>query len=308
MFKKITRYLITIAFIIIIISAVVIVYSYTNKDKPEDINEKLSTEMEYLDKQLLSLLNSLNNLDTEFLIINDNVDTSGKNTSEQGSSSSASGGKSSSGGSSSSGSSNSSSSGGGQQSNTQNNSTVVSSIEPKSILSRNRSDIDWQYIQTNLETINNSWATITIDLNSANVPNADILAFNSNMDYALKYVKANDKQNSLISIANLYSSIPKFESNYESNSKKVEIAYIKSDIVSSYAILETNQWDNVSSLLGDTDNRMSNLINSKDNSGENLQKPYVLLKDYIKSANEKDIELCYMKYFYLMKELNNVNE
>ena len=306
--KKVMNYIFTIIAIIIVIVVIILIGTYQiNKNKPEDINAKLTTEMSYLDHEILSVINSLNNLDTEFLIMNNKINSTNNQSETSGGSSSSSG--SSSGGKSSSngGSSGQNSSSGTQQSSqNQTNSTIVSTMEPKSILSRNRNDIDWKFIQSELEEINNSWVTITIDLNSVNTPNNDILAFNTNMDNALKYVKDKDKQNSLISIANLYSIIPKYEESYENSNKTIKIAYIKSDIVSSYALLDTGKWDNIYSFLSDADTKLAGLVNSTDNKNENLQKSYVLLKDYIKSTNDKDVDLCYMKYYYVMKELDDI--
>ena len=106
----------------------------------------------------------------------------------------------------------------------------------------------------------------------------------------------------MISIANLYSLLAKYKDNYSENKRDKELLYIKSDIVSSYALLDANRWDTILSNLGDADTRLQGLINSPYND-INLQKSYILLKEFIKSANSEDTEMCYMKYFYLIKEL-----
>lgn len=188
----------------------------------------------------------------------------------------------------------------------QENTTVaISTTKAESILDRDRNDIDWRYIQKELEEINNSWVIITIDLNSLGVNNENILAFDSYVDAAINYVKAKDKPNSLISIANMYNLLPKFIEVYSNDSKEIELAYIKSDIVASYAILETAQWDKVSDFLGDAETRCIKILDSA-NSDNSFKKMYVLLKDYIKSTNNKDLDLSYMKYYYLIKDVENL--
>ena len=199
--------------------------------------------------------------------------------------------------------------GGNGQAGNQENTIVISTEEIESVLLRDRNDINWTYIQSELEKVINSWSVATIDLKSINVNNDNILNFNTNADTALKYIQAKDKTNSLISLANLYSLIPKYRSEYSSDNTKIELSYIKSDILSSYALLESGQWDNIYNLLSDADNRISSLINSSDsniNNNQNIQKSYILLKEFIKSTNEKDLELCYMKFYYLIDELENI--
>lgn len=302
MYKKVVFYLITIAIIIIIISGVVIVYSYVYNSDSENVNEKISTEIKYLDKQLISLMNSLNNLNVESLVINNDINIASKNSVGQDNKQSSSGNTQS----GASGKSGNSSQTQNSNEQSQNNNLIVSSIEPKSIMDRDRNNVNWQYIQTNLEQINNSWATITIDLNSINVANNDILDFNDNMDNALKYAKAKDKQNTLISVANLYSLLPKYQNVYEKDNKKIEITYIKSDVLSSYALIDSLKWNDIYSILGDADTRMSTLINETQNNNHDFEKPYVLLKEYIKANNDKNIDLCYTKYYYLIKDLENI--
>lgn len=187
----------------------------------------------------------------------------------------------------------------------QNTTAAVSTTKSEAIMNRDRNDIDWSYIQKELEDINNSWVIITIDLNSLGANNDNILAFDSYVDTAINYVKAKDKPNSLISIANMYNLLPKFIEEYSNDSKEIELAYIKSDIVSSYAILETAQWDKVSDFLGDAETRCIKILDST-NSDSSFKKMYVLLKDYIKSTNDKDLDLAYMKYYYLVKDVENL--
>lgn len=290
--KNVIKYILIIAVIVIALSSIIFVYSIASKSD-NDINtyDKIKQELSYLDSSIVVIMNSLNNINTEYLITTNKI-----NTESSSSSSSQSSGKSQ--------STNSSSSNTNQNSQSSNKNTIdVSSVDTNSILSIDRNNIDWNYIQSEMENISSTWSIITIDLKSINVSNDDILAFNNNMDIALNYVKSKDKQNSLISIANVYNLIPKYKESLKEENKDVEISYAKADIISSYALLDISKWDNISSLLNDADNRISGLMNSENSSeSENVQKKYVLLKDYIKSTNDKNVDLCYMKYYYLMKE------
>ncbi|MFR3919649.1 MAG: hypothetical protein ACLTXD_00625 [Clostridia bacterium] len=288
MSKNIMKYIVMIVIAVVIIGTGVIAYSFIkskNSTEPQTIYEKVDAEIAYLETHLLSAINSLNNYNTEHLINNDEV----KNNQED---------QESSGGEKT----NTESQNGNNGKSSADTNIIISTINTEAVLEIDRNSIDWTYIQKEIERISNAWSVITIDLNNLETPNADILTFNDNIENAIKYLNAKDKQNSLISIANLYSLLAKYKDNYSENKRDKELLYIKSDIVSSYALLDANRWDTILSNLGDADTRLQGLINSPDND-INLQKSYILLKEFIKSANNEDTEMCYMKYFYLIKEL-----
>lgn len=288
MSKNIMKYIVMIVIAVVIIGTGVIAYSFIkskNSTEPKTIYEKVDAEIAYLETHLLSAINSLNNYNTEHLINNDEV----KNNQED---------QESSGGEKP----NTESQNGNNGKSSADTNIIISTINTEAVLEIDRNNIDWTYIQKEIERISNAWSIITIDLNNLETPNADILTFNDNIENAIKYLNVKDKQNSLISIANLYSLLAKYKENYSENKRDKELLYIKSDIVSSYALLDANRWDTILSNLGDADTRLQGLINSPYND-INLQKSYILLKEFIKSANSEDTEMCYMKYFYLIKEL-----
>lgn len=281
MSKKIIKYIISIAIIIIIISIITIVYSYSNKTPEVDVYQKINEEISYVDRRVLELMKMLNNLDIEYMITNNVINATGENTSSDSTKS---------------------------DTDTE-NSITISTKESQSILLRDRNDINWTYIQTELENLINSWSVITIDLKSINTNNDDILAFNTNAETALKYVQEKNKSNALISLSNLYGLLPKYAEKCNKDFKDLEILYIKYDVLAAYALIETNQWDKISTFLGDADNRNLGLINSDNaevKNNQNIQKSYILLKEFIKSANEKNIDMCYMKFYYLIDELGKI--
>ena len=67
------------------------------------------------------------------------------------------------------------------------------------------------------------------------------------------------------------------------------------------------RWSEILTLLNDADSRMSKLISLSNNS-QNMQKIYIELKEYIKSVNDMELDLCYMKYYYLIKDLENLSQ
>ena len=99
MFKKIMKYVLIIAAIIIVICLGTIIYSFANKDEGNDTISKVNSELKYLDTKLMAIANKLNNFNKENLITSnevDNINSNIESNSSSGSSSSSSGGGSSS--------------------------------------------------------------------------------------------------------------------------------------------------------------------------------------------------------------------
>ena len=299
MTKNILKYILIIVAIVVITTIFILAYAFNSQSKDiVSTQEKIKQEIEYLDDKIISVANSLNNLDTEYLLTKNDIkiNLSSTNNEEDNKNSNdelASGDSKNSGKPS-------------QNDREYITQTTITTINPKSVLTRNREDIDWQYVNTALEEINNSWPIITIDLKSINVSNDELISFSNNIDTTLKYTKINDKTNSLISLANLYSSIPSYENSYSRGTMSIELRYAKSDIISSYALLNTERWSEILAFLNDADSRISKVISSS-NDNPNIQKIYIELKEYIKSVNDMDLDLCYMKYYYLMKDLEHLD-
>ena len=308
MYKKITKYILIIAIIVIIVSSLIIVYSFANKNNEIDVYDKIEKEIDYLDKEIVSIMQDLNNLDKQYIIIDEEPSDTSKANSQ--------GSQNGSNDSNSNGSSGQSSDNSQQENQSENTETAenssntnqkqtTSTAKTESILLRDRNKVNWDDILSEVEQINDSWNIIIIDFNSVNIKNDDILKFNQNIDNAIKFVKAKDKTNSLISLANMYALLPQYVQQYSENTKKVEALYIKSDILFSYSIIEKNDWDTIGKYLADANNRMKQLITDEPDN-QNYKKVYVLLNNYTKSTSEKDIDISYMKFYYLIDEAENL--
>ena len=255
--KNIVKYISILIVVSITIGIFITVYSFAGKvQETTDIRDKAKQELIYLDKRLVSVINSLNNLDAESLIVNNEITidkaNGGSNEGEN-----------------------------KDSSNETESKAEVTTINTKSILTRDKNDIDWKYINTTLEEVNSSWAIINLDLKSNGVKDESLSSFGSNMDMLLKYTSAQDKQNSLISLANLYSLIPDYESNLQNESRDVELKYLKSSVISSYALLDTDRWADIYLMINDAEMNMSKLMGITNNS-IGMQKIELELKEYIK--------------------------
>ena len=143
-----------------------------------------------------------------------------------------------------------------------------------------------------------------------NVSSDDILSYNTNLDNLMISIKDKNKVNSAICLANLYSLVPKYMSETSEDQPKIQIGYIKSDILSAYSLLDTEKWNDITNLLGSAESKLTEFMNGGYNLSSMRQakvnKAYVLLKELIKSSNEKNKDLFYLKYISLIQELEDI--
>ena len=295
--KKWLKYLI-IVFVAIVLTIIGIILTINaNKQKLSDFNEKIKHELEYLDTTTLYMINDLNNLNNlnSVKVEQMSVDSSSSN--------------------SESGEDNYSSSDESQTSSRSSNSESKESksyeIQDNSIMVINKNQIDWENINAQAEDLYDSWINITIDLNSANVSNENILTFSDNLDNLLVCLNNQDKTNSLICLANLYSLIPKYMSETSLDQNAISLESVKSNIIFAYSLVTSGNWNEINTFLTKAEAEYDTLMNLTYNLDEvkraKFNRCYVLLKELIKTSNAKDENLFYLKYINLMNEFEEIS-
>ena len=301
-------YIIIVTIMIAIIASIIMIVRSNLNGNIQKLSSKIDDELEYLDKTTLAMINQLNNLKTtdEIQIKRTSVGENSQNimgNSNQEDLSSESGKQEES-------TSSSSKSTGDSNSNNKNQNIEKYYIEDNSVLLRDTNTIDWNDLENQAENLYDSWATITLDLNAMNVSSDDILSYNTNLDNLLLSIKDKNKVNSAICLANLYSLVPKYMSETSEDQPKIQIGYIKSDILSAYSLLDTEKWNDITNLLGSAESKLTEFMNGGYNLSSMRQakvnKAYVLLKELIKSSNEKNKDLFYLKYISLIQELEDI--
>lgn len=301
-------YIIIVTIMVAIIASIIMIVRSNLNGNIQKLSSKIDDELEYLDKTTLAMINQLNNLKTtdEIQIKRTSVGENSQNimgNSNQEDLSSESGKQEES-------TSSSSKSTGDSNSNNKNQNIEKYYIEDNSVLLRDTNTIDWNDLENQAENLYDSWATITLDLNAMNVSSDDILSYNTNLDNLLLSIKDQNKVNSAICLANLYSLVPKYMSETLEDEKKIQIENVKSSIVSAYSIVDTGKWDDIINLLGNAENELKVFINSSNDLSSikqaKVNKSYVLLKELIKTSNEKNTDLFYLKYINLIQELENI--
>ena len=285
-------FFIILAIVMIAISTSIIILILNNKDVSSSTgSNKALAELEYLDNTIISMLNDLNNLKTEEDIFFEKMSI--KDDIEEGKKESENETK--------------------KEEPSDDTSKEISEkgkIEKEPTLWNNKKSIDWKDLALKAEDLYDTWSIVTLDLVTMNIPNEDILTFNSNLDNLLISIKENNKINSEISLANLYSLLPKYINEIKNDEERFMINSIKSNIVSAYSIVEINKWNEVLNLLGSVEKNVTNLMNKSNEMSPmrkaQIDKVYILLKELIKTSNEKDIDLFYFKYIKLINAIDSI--
>lgn len=291
-------YIIIVTIMVAIIASIIMIVRSSLNGNIQKLSNKIDDELEYLDKTTLAMINQLNNLKTtdEIQIKRTSVGETSQNimsNSNQEESASSS-----------------SKSTEDSKSNNENQNIEKYYIEYNSVLLRDTNTVDWNDLENQAENLYDSWVTITLDLNTMNVSSDDILSYNTNLDNLMISIKDKNKVNSAICLANLYSLVPKYMSETSEDQPKIQIGYIKSDILSAYSLLDTEKWNDITNLLGSAESKLTEFMNGGYNLSSMRQtkvnKAYVLLKELIKSSNEKNKDLFYLKYISLIQELEDI--
>lgn len=284
-----------------------------SKDDTELLKTKIDSEMNYLDTQLLTMLNSANGINyRNYRVIaekvkQENIDSSSESGS--GSSQGSKGGSSS--GESSSESSGSSGGGGDSQSGSSGSSdsnAVNYSMEPNTMLMKDKTP-DWVTLKENIETLYNAWSNITLDLYKININNDDILNFSKDLDTATTVIKNEDKKNTLLALTKLYSHLPKYLSAYSNDELKKGILNTKVNVLGAYAIIEDNNTDQLKQFMTGAEQAylpVVNNVSNNDGNEYNINRAYIYLKELQNSIGNTDTDIFYIKYRNLIQELNAV--
>lgn len=287
MYKKII-----IFFILLILIAGSSFAVWKNSQKPNDkekINSKLDSEMEYLNTSLINIANGLNNIVIQEYKI---TESSNNNTSSD----------------SSNNTSKNDNSSKENSSNESNNETskISFSMTQNTI---NTDEIDWKNLESEISNLYKSWSEIIIDLNKINNNNENILKFSNDLDETTKYIKAQDKVNSLSMVAKLYSYLPQFMELYEKDSRKIAFMQTKTNIIRAYSIIEQEKWEEIKREISSSINIFNTILNDVNNNKNqyNINKTYVLLNEFNNSIDTNDKEILYIKYRNLIQEIEYLN-
>lgn len=296
--------------ILLIMTSLFLLSGCSNDKEEELLKNKLTSEIEYLDSMLFSMLNkanglTLSNYQVSAKKIEDKAGTDSQN--ESNSSSNEKSGASTESGSSGQGGEQGNS--GGSNSSGKENESNRNDYEYKmvenSILTGPKTP-DWTQLTSHAELIYSDWAVVTLDLYKQNIDNQKILNFNTDLDALVKAIKEKNKAQTLSLLAKLYSYLPIYYAGFSNDSMKTNLYKVKSSVLNAYAIVEQNNVEEIKKQLQVAEESMIAMLNNmggKNQNEYNLNKAYILLKDLQNTANQNDADIFYLKYKNLMEEL-----
>lgn len=299
-----------ILFAIVILILVFFLFKNLNKENNNTANNKIISEVKYIDNKLNSLLNAMNNINLENYKISISKTSTSTNSQQQGSSSGGQEGGSNSGGNSESeeGSQGQSgeSSGGSQGSSGSGKSTVTEeyALQSSGILSNN-SNTDWQSIKNEVEIFYYTLPTVTLDLYSMNVDNNEILNFNKELDSLTVAVKEENKEASLSNLSSLYSYLPKYAKNLGMDELYTNLLETKSSVYNAYALLDTNNWQEVLNNIKKAEETFTKIVNNMEDYNQktdSINKIYIILNELENAANLQDRDIFLIKYKTFLDE------
>lgn len=282
---------------ILIIIFIFFIFTLSGCSSNEEIlNDKANEEIKYIENKIVSMMNKMNNITFSNYVLEKTSKSSSENVQ----------GKAEESGSSDSNSSDSSQSSNNSENTLQSN--IKYELKSNSILINNNDQIDWEYLKNDIELINLEWSNMIIDLHQLNIKNEDILNFSNILDQTIINIKEENKDNSLVNLANLYAYLPNYLKQFSDNQEQISITYIKSNILNSYALVEQNRWDEVKTEITtaiENVTTMMNSVNTSINMQNKISRIYVMLNELNNTINLKDKDLYYIKYKNLMEELVN---
>ncbi len=318
-------------YIFIILLSSGIIFTLTGCDEKNKTKEKVEQEVKMVENKLISMINGLNNIKlTNYVLAEENTSNnnsegegktqksgsesgkSGEGNSGQGQESSegqSSGDKSSEESSGSSGGKSESSGGESSGSSNSESSNIQYEMKEQGILGTEQK-VDWNSTKNEVENLYSIWSSIIVDLHSVNVNNEDILNFSNQLDDLIVDVQNEDKKNVAAMLSNLYSYIPKYTEHYTEDTTNINIAYAKSNILASYALIEQENWSGAKEQLTTAQEYFTNMINNTNEKSiqnqKKLSKAYVLLGEFNNCIEKQDKSLYYIKYKNLMENIEGI--
>ena len=293
--------------VIIILGMSVAVYANVNKDSKKD-NKEIS-EIEFIETKLVDLLNEMNHIETRnySVSVSEITKQSQKKENQESKSSTSDGqdlqSESGSGGESGQGGTNNS-----EDSSQETESSKKFELKSNGVLS-NSSDIDWNYVKSEIETLYSSIPTITLDLYQINIAQEDILGFNKEFDNLTKIVKQENKEGTLKELSALYEYIPKFVNSITDDEMKKCLIESKSNLFKAYSKLDSKNWNEISKDTKQAISTYSKLLTNTniDSSKQyGISKGYIMINELQNAVDLQDESVFLIKYKNILEEINNL--
>ncbi len=275
-----------------------------------DLNTKVISELEYIDMKTIDMLNKLNNISFEsYYIVSEQVQFDGeeKQTSQNQSEKSSENANATEEGENSG---NTNQQGDKQaQSETNNEKINATNMVMNAELDKDRNDIDWTTVKNEIELLEESWSIIILDLYTLNVKSETIQEFSNKLNTCLVTIRDENKEQSLMTLASLYSSIPEILQELNAEKNMLKIKQTQNYVINAYVLAENMDNIEIEKNLKQAINIYSEIMSDIDYTKDKTQKTnkvYVLLNEILNSISKKDADVFYIKYKNFMKEIQSI--
>lgn len=169
-------------------------------------------------------------------------------------------------------------------------------------------ETDWENLKKETEKIYTSIPTITLDLYSSGIDQSKILNFNKDFDKVIENINKKDKIQTGISLASLYSYLPSYIEEISKDTRKINILKAKSNLFTSYSLIDSNNWEEVSKYINQALENFAIVIGNSNNSKNSYieSKCYIELNEILNSVNSKNKDTFLIKYKNLVEDLENL--
>ena len=276
-----------------------------NQNNQDNLKSKVKEEISYLDNNLISTLNIVNNLSYDnYKVSSKNIQSNKSDNNEKQNNSTEqesqpSGDLSQQGGNAESNSQNS-----GNSSQTQS----IMTMEKNGVLTSRDKKTDWDLLKGLLEALYSSWSTIALDMNGLNINSEDILSFNTFLNDATKSVKDENKKDTMNNLLKLYALLPKYSSSV-ADDIFTNLLDTKVQVLNAYVLTEDKNWDEINKRLENAINEYGNIINNVEINTRNsagVSQTYILLKELQRCTSVKDVDIFYINYKNFMQEIQGL--
>ena len=303
-----------LGFIVLILIIVVLSYSIyvLAKENPQENQEnKILSEIRYVEAEFTDLFNTMNNIETRNYGIE--IDELSKETAEkmkESESSSSEGGQSSSSGSGSSGTEESSSNTSSGENGETNQDSEKYDLKLNGVLTTTK-DINWDIVKSEVENLYTSIPTMTMDLYQLNINKDEILNFNKEIDNLVTVVNEENKESTLQTLSVIYDYLPKFlESAKGEDVIYKKVVETKANIFKGYSKLDSGKWDEISQDIQNGVNTFTELLSNPDvinsNNQYSVNKIYIMLNELQNAVNMQDVSVFLIKYKNLIEEIEAI--
>ena len=303
--------------VLIVVIAILgfVVYSNANKGEENNQQEKVFSEIKYVESKLVQLFNEMNKIESRNYSIaigeiskdsgssGSNGQSSGQSSDESSSESGSGGGE---GGTSSGEQSDSSSNSNSSSNSDQDNKKYE--LQLSGVLT-NKEDINWDYVKGEIENLYTSIATITLDFYQIGANQDNILSFNQQIDNLSVAVKDESKETTLAELSNLYTNLSNITQNLQGNETYKMVVRIKENIFKAYSKLDAGKWDEISNDVNNATSIYAELLTNASNGIDNqyeINKGYILINEMQNAVKLQDVSVFLIKYKNLLEELNSI--